>query len=130
MARSVWIESLGCPKNEVDGERMRSALLRKGFRVVSDRNRADLLILNTCGFIQSAKEESIEEIFDLIELKGQNGQKKVLVCGCLAQRYPDELWNQMPELDGVFGLGQIDKVDSICSAALRGERILSVSPLG
>jgi len=130
MARKVWVESLGCPKNEVDGERIQSALLSKGFKVVDDRNRADVLILNTCGFIQSAKEESIEEIFDLIELKGRNGHKRVLVCGCLAQRYPDELWKQMPELDGVFGIGQIDKVDSICSSALRGERILSVSPLG
>jgi ribosomal protein S12 methylthiotransferase len=130
MARKVWIESLGCPKNEVDGERIRSTLSRKGFRVVSDRNRADVLILNTCGFIQSAKEESIEEIFNLIDLKGQNGRKKILVCGCLAQRYPDELWTQMPEVDGVFGIGQIDKVDSICSSALRGERTLSISPLG
>jgi ribosomal protein S12 methylthiotransferase len=130
MTGTVWIKSLGCPKNEVDGERIRSALLRKGFRVVNDRNRADLLIINTCGFIQSAKEESIEEIFDLIDLKGHNGRKKILVCGCLAQRYSDELWKQMPEVDGVFGIGQIDQVDSICSSVLRGERTLLVGPLG
>jgi len=130
MAGTVWIESLGCPKNEVDGERMQRALLRKGFRVVNDRSRADVLILNTCGFIQSAKEESIEEIFNLIALKSQNGRKKILVCGCLAQRYPDELWTQMPEVDGVFGIDQIDEVDSICSSVLRGKRTFLVKPLG
>jgi ribosomal protein S12 methylthiotransferase len=80
MAGTVWIESLGCPKNEVDGERIQGVLLRKGFRAVSDRSRADVLILNTCGFIQPAKEESIEEIFNLIALKSQNGNKKILVC--------------------------------------------------
>ncbi|UCB51815.1 MAG: 30S ribosomal protein S12 methylthiotransferase RimO [Candidatus Zixiibacteriota bacterium] len=130
MARTVWIESLGCPKNEVDGERMQSALTRKGFKIADDRSRADVLILNTCGFIQSAKEESIEEIFNLIALKSQNGRKKILVCGCLAQRYPNELWTQMPEVDGLFGIGEIDKVGSICSSVLQGKRTLSVSPLG
>jgi ribosomal protein S12 methylthiotransferase len=130
MAGTVWIESLGCPKNEVDGERIQGVLLRKGFRAVSDRSRADVLILNTCGFIQPAKEESIEEIFNLIALKSQNGNKKILVCGCLAQRYPDELWGQMPEVDGIFGIGQIDRVDSICSSVLKGERTLLVKPLG
>ena len=130
MARTVWIESLGCPKNEVDGERMENILLRKGFKIVDDRSRAEVLILNTCGFIQSAKEESIEEIFNLIALKGQNGRKRVVVCGCLAQRYPDELWKQLPEVDGLFGIGEIDKVDSICSSVLRGKRTFLVSPLG
>jgi ribosomal protein S12 methylthiotransferase len=130
MARTVWIESLGCPKNEVDGERMQSVLSGKGFKIVEDRSRAEVLILNTCGFIQSAKEESIEEIFNLIALKDQNGRKRVVVCGCLAQRYPDELWKQLPEVDGLFGIGEIDKVDSICSSVLRGKRTFLVSPLG
>ncbi|MGB2990513.1 MAG: MiaB/RimO family radical SAM methylthiotransferase, partial [Candidatus Zixiibacteriota bacterium] len=130
MARTVWIESLGCPKNEVDGERMEIILLRGGFKIVDDRSRAEVLILNTCGFIQSAKEESIEEIFNLIALKSQNGAKRILVCGCLAQRYPDELCKQLPEVDGLFGIGKIDKVDSICSSVLRGKRTFLVSPLG
>lgn len=130
MAGTVWLESLGCPKNEVDGEKIESILSRRGFTITKDQRRADVLILNTCGFIQSAKEESIEEIFNLIALKGEKGRKKIVVCGCLAQRYPDELWKELPEVDGLFGIGEIDKVDSICSSVLRGKRTFSVGPPG
>ncbi len=126
MNKTVWIETLGCPKNEVDSERITSLLLRKGYRVSDDRNRADVLILNTCGFIQLAKEESIEEIFNLIAVKEKDWRKKLVVCGCLAQRYPKELWNSIPEIDGLFGLNEMDQAGTVCSLVLKGERIYRV----
>ncbi|MCK4225047.1 MAG: 30S ribosomal protein S12 methylthiotransferase RimO [candidate division Zixibacteria bacterium] len=127
MNKTVWIESLGCPKNEVDGERMEVLLLKRGYKITEEQNQADILILNTCGFIQSAKEESIEEIFNLIALKNQDRGKKIILCGCLAQRYPEELWSKIPELDALFGLSEIDKVDWVCSSVLKGEKVFKVS---
>jgi ribosomal protein S12 methylthiotransferase len=127
MTKTVWIESLGCPKNEVDGERMEVLLSERGYKITEDKNQADILILNTCGFIQSAKEESIEEIFNLVALKNQDRKKKIILCGCLAQRYPDELWRKIPELGALFGISEIDKVDGICSSVLKGEKVFKVS---
>ncbi len=130
MSYRVYIESLGCPKNEVDGERIEDLLSQRGFKIVEDRNSADILVLNTCGFIQPAKEESIEKIFDLISLKNNDPTKKIVVCGCLVQRYPEELWSKLPEVDAFLGLGQIDKVDLICHSVLKGKRILKVCQPG
>jgi ribosomal protein S12 methylthiotransferase len=126
MSKAVWIENLGCPKNEVDGERMEYLLSSKGFRIVPDPNQADILILNSCGFIQEAKEESLEELFRLLTLKREDEKKKVILCGCLAQRYPGELWNKLPELDGLFGIKEIEQVDHVCSSVLKGGRKFSV----
>lgn len=126
MAKAVWIESLGCPKNEVDGEDLKLHLVEKGYQITDDKSRADILILNTCGFIQSAKEESIEELFGLIALKNQDRSKKIIVCGCLAQRYPAELWGKLPEVDAVLGLTEFAHVHSACSSVLKGKRILRV----
>jgi ribosomal protein S12 methylthiotransferase len=127
MTKTVWIESLGCPKNEVDGETIESLLSEEGYKITEDQNQADILILNTCGFIQSAKEESIEEIFNLIALKNHDRRKKVIVCGCLAQRYPEELWDKLPEVDAILGISEIDQVDSICSSVSEGKRIFKVT---
>jgi ribosomal protein S12 methylthiotransferase len=127
MSKAVWIENLGCPKNEVDGERMKCLLSSKGYRIIPDPNRADILILNSCGFIQSAKEESIEALFQLVDLKREDGRKKIILCGCLAQRYPRELWSKLPELDGLFGIKEIDGVDQICTSILKGQRKFRVS---
>jgi ribosomal protein S12 methylthiotransferase len=128
MRKTVWVESLGCPKNEVDGEKIESLLSESGYKITEDQNQADILILNTCGFIQSAKEESIEEIINLIALKNQDRRKKVIVCGCLAQRYPKELWIKLPEVDGLLGINEIDSANAVCSAVLKGKRVLKVSP--
>lgn len=126
MSKTVWIQTLGCPKNEVDGERMSGILREEGYRITADQDKADILVLNTCGFIQSAKEESIVEIFNLIALKNQSRKKKIIVCGCLAQRYPKELWHKLPEIDGLFGLAEMDLVGSVCSSVLKGRRIYRV----
>ncbi len=127
MSNTVWIETLGCPKNEVDGERIASLLLNKGYRITEDQNQADILILNTCAFIQSAKEESIEEIFNLLAFRNQNRKRKIIVCGCLAQRYPKELWSKLPEIDALFGVGEIDLVGAVCASVLNGKRVCRVS---
>lgn len=126
MTKTIWIENLGCPKNEVDGERIISLLSEKGYKITEDQNEADILILNTCGFIQSAKEESIEEIFNLIALKNQAKRKKIILCGCLAQRYPNELQRKIPEIDAIFGISEIDEANSICSSVLKGKKIFKV----
>ena len=127
MSYKVYIESLGCPKNEVDGESMASLLCEKGYQMTEDKKEADILILNTCGFIDSAKEESIDEIFNLICLKNMNKEKKIIVSGCLTQRYPEELWNNIPEIDGLLGIGDIFKVNKLCSSVLEGKRLSLVS---
>ncbi|NIM98959.1 MAG: 30S ribosomal protein S12 methylthiotransferase RimO [candidate division Zixibacteria bacterium] len=130
MSKTVWIKSLGCPKNEVDGERMESLLSGQGYGIRNDPGQADILILNTCGFIQAAKEESIEELFRLIKLKNEDGKKKIILCGCLAQRYPKELWSKLPELDALFGISELDKVDRVCGSVLEGHRVFKVSSPG
>ena len=130
MTRTFWIESLGCPKNEVDGEAIEGFLRDQGYEAARDRAGADLLVLNTCGFIQPAKQESIGELFELVRLKGQDGAKKIIVCGCLAQRYPDELWKKIPEVDAVVGIGEIAQVGSVCASVLKGERVLRVGTPG
>lgn len=127
MSCRVYIESLGCPKNEVDGENMTSLLCAKGYQMTEEKKEADILILNTCGFIDSAKEESIDEIFKLICLKNKDKRKKIIVSGCLAQRYPEELWKKIPEIDGLLGIGDISKIHTLCSSILTGKRLCVVS---
>jgi ribosomal protein S12 methylthiotransferase len=126
VVRTFWIENLGCPKNEVDGEIVQGSLLDQGYREAEDKAGADVLILNTCGFIQSAKEESLNELFDLVRLKAQDAGKKIMVCGCLAQRYPNELWTRIPEIDGILGIGEITRAGAVCRSVLNGKRVLRV----
>jgi ribosomal protein S12 methylthiotransferase len=123
----VNLTNLGCPKNEVDGESMASLLGEGGYELAENKEEADVLILNTCGFIDSAKEESIDEIFNLICLKNKDKRKKIIVSGCLAQRYPEELWNSIPEIDGLLGIGDIFKISKLCSSVLVGKRLCMVS---
>ncbi len=127
MSGKVYLESLGCPKNEVDGESMASLLCGEGYELIENKEEADILILNTCGFIDSAKEESIEEIFNLISLKNKDKGKRIIVSGCLVQRYPEELWKNIPEIDGLLGIGDIFKIDKLCSSVLKGKRLSLIS---
>lgn len=108
---TVGILSLGCPRNLVDSEEILARLSLKGQRIV-DINKADVAIINTCAFIKEAKEESIEAILDLAELKKKGQLKKIIVCGCLSQRYRDVLRKELPEVDAFIG-----------SLALSGEAI-------
>lgn len=104
MEKTIGLVSLGCAKNQVDGEMLLAALESGGFQAVSPEE-ADIVLINTCGFIDSAKKESIEAILDFAQLKAQGQVKKLVVTGCLAERYREEIHKELPEVDGVFGIG-------------------------
>ncbi len=105
-----FLHKLGCPKNDVDGDYISARLIAEGHEPVEDPEEADSIIVNTCGFIQSAKEESIEEILRLGQLKKDGHLKTLYATGCLTQRYGDEMLKDMPELDGAFGHGALDSI--------------------
>ena len=105
MAVKVGMISLGCAKNQVDGEVMMAKLKAAGYELVDDVAMADVAIVNTCGFIESAKKESIDEILELGLLKKEGRIKKLVATGCLAERYQQEIRRELPELDGVLGIG-------------------------
>ena len=95
--------SLGCPKNQVDAEQMLGVLASSGFEITSEQQDADVIVVNTCGFIEPAKEESIEAILDAAKMKQTGRCTKVIIAGCLAQRYKEELLKELPEADAVVG---------------------------
>jgi ribosomal protein S12 methylthiotransferase len=109
---TVYFVSLGCPKNRVDTEVMLGSTLERGHDVVSEPGEADVIVVNTCGFIGEAKEESVDTILEMARYKSpENGRcKKLIVTGCLTQRYPKEVAEQIPEIDQIFGSGEVDKV--------------------
>jgi ribosomal protein S12 methylthiotransferase len=120
--------SLGCPKNQVDAEQMLGVLAGSGFEITSEQREADVIVVNTCGFIESAKQESIEAILDAARMKTEGRCAKIIVAGCLAQRYRDELLKELPEADAIIGTGEIGRISEICEAALSGNgRLLEVS---
>ena len=102
----VGVVSLGCPKNQCDAEMMLAKIHKAGYKIVEEAGLADVVVINTCGFIQSAKEEAIEEIFEAISRKNDGINKKIIVTGCLAQRYQQQMDEEFPEIDGVLGLGK------------------------
>lgn len=122
MSKKIGMISLGCPKNQVDAEVMLSKLSEGGFDIVNDPAEADLIIVNTCGFIESAKRESIESILDMISYKEDFPAKKVLVTGCLAERYRSEIFEEIPEVDGVVGIGANGDICEICEKILGGDK--------
>lgn len=122
MSKKIGMISLGCPKNQVDAEVMLSKLSEGGFDIVNDPAEADLIIVNTCGFIESAKRESIESILDMISYKEDFPSTKVLVTGCLAERYRSEIFEEIPEVDGVIGIGANGDICEICEKILGGDK--------
>ncbi len=115
--KRVFFKGLGCPKNEVDGDIILGYLKERDVEITDDVDQADYLLINTCAFIQSAKEESIEEILKLAAVKEQSGKKqRLLVSGCLSQRYANELLSDIPEIDGMIGIDQFDKIGSLLDA--------------
>ena len=122
-SRRVALISLGCPKNLVDSEEMLGALVSDGFIITSDTAEADVIVVNTCGFIESAKQESIDAVLEAAEWKKQAGKKLVAV-GCLVQRYERELAAEMPEIDAFIGVGRNAELPGIVRRVLNGERVL------
>jgi ribosomal protein S12 methylthiotransferase len=108
--QKIGFVSLGCPKNLVDSEIMMGQLRDHGYQLTTDRETADVIVVNTCGFIQSAKEESINTILEMAELKDTARLKRLVVAGCLVERYRQELLNQLPEIDAVLGTSEIEKI--------------------
>ena len=112
--------SLGCPKNQVDGEIILSKLKKAGFDIASNIEDSDVMIINTCGFIESAKQEAIETILEVAEYKNAGLIKAIVVTGCLAERYQDEILKEMPEVDAVIGIGANSDIVKTCQKALVG----------
>lgn len=115
----VGMVSLGCPKNQVDAEMMLYTLKQAGFQIVSDENDADAVIINTCGFIEDAKREAIENILEVAELK-KSGLRALIVSGCLAERYGEDIVKEFPEVDAVVGIGENANIAKIVQSALSG----------
>ncbi len=122
MGYKVAFQSLGCAKNLVNTEQMMALCRDAGHAVTGDPEGADVAVLNTCGFIESAKSEAIDSILELAALKSQGKLKKLLVAGCLAQRYPDDIRAELPEVDGLLGTGSYTDVVSAVERLMAGER--------
>ncbi len=119
----VGVVSLGCAKNRVDTEEMLSLLSREGYELTAKAEEAEVLVVNTCGFITSAKEESIDAIFDMARYKERGACRALVVTGCLAQRYGEELMREIPQIDVLSGVSQYDTLAEAISIALdKGER--------
>src|SRR5918999_388407 len=127
--KQVGFVSLGCPKNLVDSEVMMGQLKQNGYEITADASQADTVVVNTCGFIDSAKKESIEAILEAARLKTEGKATRLVVAGCLAERYRDELKAEMPEVDAFIGTSQINEILNVCDP-LTNTRSLPVIPLG
>ena len=127
--------SLGCSKNLVDTEVMLHKLHKAGFEVTFETEEAEIVVVNTCGFIESAKQESIDNILDVEELKKFGTCKHIIATGCLVERYREQVMEEMPEVEALVGVGALHRIDEACSAVMRGERFCAFddkekSPLG
>lgn len=126
---NVHIVTLGCSKNDVDSSMMYSLLNKDKYKMVDRPSDADILIVNTCGFIDAAKEESIDTILEAVEYKNKGRCKKVLLSGCLAQRYPEELIKEIPEIDGILGTGNISYINELLDRSLEGDLFVKTDNL-
>ena len=127
--------SLGCSKNLVDTEVMLHNLYKDGFEITFEPEEAEIVIINTCGFIESAKQEAIDNILDANQLKKWGKCKHLIATGCLVERYRDEVMKELPELDAIVGVGSLEDIGEACRAVMRGEKYTSfkdknTSPLG
>ncbi|MDY0234481.1 MAG: 30S ribosomal protein S12 methylthiotransferase RimO [Gudongella sp.] len=122
--KTVYIETLGCSKNEVDSEIMRSILDKENFDYTTNPEIANIIIVNTCGFIEDAKEESIDAIFEMSKYKTDGKLEKLVLAGCLAQRYANELIKEIPEVDAIMGTGNIRDLNSILLESSNTKKII------
>lgn len=120
----IGVVSLGCPKNLVDSETMLGLIHEENYEITNDPSEAEIIIINTCGFIESAKEESINTILQMAEYKKSGSCKYIIVTGCLSQRYAEELFNELPEADAIAGVEVYDEIGSIIKRVMNGERFI------
>ena len=118
----ISMVSLGCPKNQVDAEMMLYSLKQAGFEICSEEANADAIIVNTCGFIEEAKAEAIENILEAAKYKQDGNCKALIVTGCLAERYKDDVTEEIPEVDVCVGIGSNDKIADIVKSAIEGKK--------
>src|SRR5688500_14738717 len=111
---TIGFVNLGCTKNQVDAEVMLGALAADGFELTGNPKKAEVVIINTCGFIEEAKQESIDTIIEHGKLKQSGACRVLIAAGCLAQRYQGDLLKALPELDGVVGTGEFGRIADIC----------------
>ena len=143
--KKIGMISLGCPKNQVDAEILLAKVAQHGYEITNDVDGADAVIVNTCAFIEDAKKEAIENILDMVQLKSEGTIGKVIVSGCLAERYREEILKEIPEVDAVMGIGsnkdicevldrlfageeEIESFGQKCGLPLSGERMLTTPP--
>lgn len=120
----IGVVSLGCPKNLVDSETMLGLIHEENYEITNDPSEAEIIIVNTCGFIESAKEESINTILQMAEYKKSGSCRYIIVTGCLSQRYAEELFNELPEADAIAGVEVYDEIGSIIKRVINGERFI------
>ena len=128
MSIKVGMVSLGCSKNLVDSERMLHKLRAHGYELVTEFGLSDVAVVNTCGFIQSAKEEAIETVLEIAKLKAEGTIKKLIMTGCLTERYQQECAEQFPEADAVIGIGDNKDIVDILDRVLKNERVVQFAP--
>ena len=121
----VGFVSLGCSKNLVDTEVMLYNLYSAGFEITPEEEEAEIIVINTCGFIESAKQESIENILDAARLKEWGKCRHIIATGCLVERYREEVMQEMPEIDAIVGVGSLCDIAEACQAVMRGEKYSS-----
>ena len=121
----IGFVSLGCSKNLVDTEVMLRVLHDAGFEITPDETEAEIIIVNTCGFIESAKQESIDNILDIAWLKENGKCRHIIATGCLVERYREAVMEELPELDGILGVGSLFDIAEACKAVMRGEKYTS-----
>ncbi|HUL58040.1 MAG TPA: 30S ribosomal protein S12 methylthiotransferase RimO [Anaeromyxobacteraceae bacterium] len=127
MSTRVYMHTLGCPKNRVDSEVMLGTLTEAGYRLVQDPAKAEVIVVNTCGFIESAKVESVDAIVELAQLKAAGSCKKLVVTGCLVQRHAEELARELPEVDHFLGTGAYQEIARVVSDA-QAKRLVAPDP--
>lgn len=127
--KKVGFVSLGCPKNLVDSEVMMGQLADAGYQITNNADEADTLVVNTCGFIESAKQESIDAILDATSLKAEGKARRVIVAGCLVERYRDDLMKELPEVDAFIGTSQVNEILKAADAGFDAKQ-LTITPVG
>ena len=127
---NIYFVSLGCDKNLVDSEVMLGLLTKQGYTLTDDETKADIIVVNTCSFIHDAKQESVDTLLEMAEYK-KSGQVKVLIAaGCLAQRYQQEILDEITEVDAVVGTTGYGDICQVIDKVLQGQRLLDIHSLG
>ncbi len=126
---TVGFISLGCAKNQINTEHMIAAVVNAGYKITGEAEKSDVTVINTCGFIEDAKREALDTIFEVAALKNEKKLSKIIVCGCLAQRYSDNIAEELYEVDGFVGVGSFDKIVTAIEKVMAGERVMMFDDL-